>query len=32
VANYHTIIKQRLGVNSSVELLRMAIRHGVVES
>lgn len=32
VANYHTLVKQRLGVNSSVELLRLAIRHGVVES
>lgn len=32
VANYHTIIKQRLGVNTTVDLLRLALRHGVVES
>lgn len=32
VANYQTIIKQKLGVNSPVELVRLAIRHGVIDS
>lgn len=31
VANYQTLLKQKLGVNSAVELLRVAIRHGVVQ-
>jgi len=31
VANYHTMIKQKLGVNSPIELVRFAIRHGLVE-
>jgi len=32
VANYQTIIKQKLGINSPVEMVRLAIRHGVIES
>lgn len=32
VANYHTMIKQKLGVSSSIEFVRLAIRHGVIES
>lgn len=32
VANYQTLLKQKLGVNSPVELVRLAIRHGVIES
>jgi len=32
VANYQTIIKQKLGVSSPVELVRLAIRHGVIDS
>jgi DNA-binding NarL/FixJ family response regulator len=31
VANYQTILKQKLGVSSPVELVRLAIRHGVIE-
>lgn len=31
VANYHTMIKQKLGVNSPIEMVRLAIRHGVIE-
>lgn len=31
VANYHTMIKQKLGVTSSIELVRIAIRNGVIE-
>ena len=31
VANYYTLIKQKLGVSSSLELLRMAMRHGIIE-
>lgn len=32
VANYQTLLKQKLGVNSPVELVRLAIRYGVIES
>jgi DNA-binding NarL/FixJ family response regulator len=32
VANYQTTIKQKLGINSPVEMVRLAIRHGVIES
>jgi two-component system, NarL family, invasion response regulator UvrY len=32
VANYQTMIRQKLGVNSPVELVRLAIRHGLIES
>jgi DNA-binding NarL/FixJ family response regulator len=32
VANYQTLLKQKLGVNSPVELVRLAIKHGVIES
>jgi len=32
VANYQTVIKQKLGVNSPVEMVRMAIRCGLIES
>ena len=32
VANYQTMIKQKLGVNSPVEMVRMAIRCGLIES
>jgi len=31
VANYHTMIKQKLGVGSPVEMVRVAIRHGVID-
>ncbi|MES2552558.1 MAG: response regulator transcription factor [Pseudomonadota bacterium] len=31
VANYQAIIKQKLGVSSSIELLRLAIRYGLVD-
>ncbi len=31
VANYHTMIKQKLGVSSPVEMVRVAIRHGVID-
>jgi two-component system, NarL family, invasion response regulator UvrY len=31
-ANYQTIIKQKLGINNSVELVRLAIRCGLIES
>lgn len=31
VANYQTLLKQKLGVTSPVELVRLAIRHGVIE-
>jgi DNA-binding NarL/FixJ family response regulator len=30
VANYHTLIKQKLGINTSVELIRLAMRHGII--
>jgi two-component system, NarL family, invasion response regulator UvrY len=29
-ANYQTILKQKLGVSNAVELVRLAIRHGVI--
>ena len=32
VANYQTVIKQKLGVNSPVEMVRLAIRCGLIES
>lgn len=32
VANYQTLLKQKLGVASPVDLVRLAIRHGVIES
>ncbi len=32
VANYQTILKQKLGINSPVDLVRLAIKHGVIES
>ncbi len=32
VANYQTMIKQKLGVSSPVEMVRMAIRCGLIES
>jgi two-component system, NarL family, invasion response regulator UvrY len=31
VANYQTLLKQKLGVTSPVELVRLAIRHGIIE-
>jgi len=31
VANYYTIIKQKLNVSSPVEMVRLAIRHGLIE-
>ena len=31
VANHQTLIKQKLGISTAVELVRMAIRHGIVE-
>jgi len=31
VANYHTMIKQKLGVNNPIEMVRLAIRYGVIE-
>lgn len=30
-ANYQTMIKQKLGVNSPIEMVRLAIRHGLIE-
>jgi len=30
VANYQTLLKQKLGVSSPVELVRLAMRHGVI--
>jgi len=32
VANYQTLLKQKLDVNSPVELVRLAIKYGVIES
>ena len=32
VANYSTIVKQKLGVASPAEMVRLAIRHGFIES
>ena len=31
VANYYTTIKQKLGVSSPIDMVRLAIRHGLVE-
>ncbi|HOY87322.1 MAG: response regulator transcription factor [Methylotenera sp.] len=31
VANYYTIIKQKLDVSSPIEMVRFAIRHGLIE-
>lgn len=31
VANYHTMIKQKLGASNPVEMVRLAIRYGVIE-
>jgi DNA-binding NarL/FixJ family response regulator len=31
VSNYQTMIRQKLGVNSPVELVRLAMRHGLIE-
>lgn len=31
VANYQTLLKQKLDVNSPVELVRIAIRQGIIE-
>ncbi len=31
VANYQTLLKQKLGVASPIELVKLAIRHGVIE-
>jgi DNA-binding CsgD family transcriptional regulator len=30
VANYQTLLKQKLGVSSPVEMVRLAIRQGVI--
>ena len=30
VANYYTIIKQKLGVSSPVEMVRLAMKHGLI--
>ena len=32
VANYQTTIKQKLGVSTPIELVRLAMRHGLIES
>jgi len=32
VANYQTSLKQKLGISSPVELVRLAMRHGVIET
>jgi DNA-binding NarL/FixJ family response regulator len=32
VANHYTIIKQKLNVSSPIEMVRFAIRHGLIES
>lgn len=32
VANYQTLLKQKLGISSPIELVRLAIKHGVIES
>jgi two-component system invasion response regulator UvrY len=31
VANYYTMIKQKLGVSSPIEMVRLAIRHGLID-
>jgi DNA-binding NarL/FixJ family response regulator len=32
VANYYTIIRQKLNVASPVEMVRVAMKHGLIES
>lgn len=32
VANYYTLIKQKLSVNSPVEMVRLAMKHGLIDS
>lgn len=32
VANYHTLIKQKLGVSTSIEMVRIAMRYGIIET
>jgi len=32
VANYYTMIKQKLGVSSPIEMVRLAIKHGLIEN
>jgi two-component system, NarL family, invasion response regulator UvrY len=32
VANYHSMIKQKLNVNSPIEMLRLAMRYGLIEN
>lgn len=32
VANYYTLIKQKLSVSSPVEMVRLAMRHGLIEA
>ena len=32
VANYYTLIKQKLSVSSPVEMVRLAMRHGLIET
>jgi len=32
VANYQTVLKQKLNLNSPVELVRLAIKHGLIDS
>ena len=31
VSNYYTMIKQKLGANSLIEMVRIAIRHGIID-
>jgi len=31
-SNYQTALKQKLGINNAVELVRLAIRHGVISN
>jgi two-component system invasion response regulator UvrY len=31
VANYQTLLKQKLGISGPIELVRLAIRYGVIE-
>jgi DNA-binding NarL/FixJ family response regulator len=32
VANYYTLLKQKLNINSPVELVRLAMKHGLIEN
>lgn len=32
VANYQTLLKQKLGISSPVDLVKLAIRHGVIQT